>query len=237
MKKPVFYDFGITAQEYEQAIKDRAHFMEANLEILSWLKMLLSVLLTSILAWILMKFCPNRNMNLTIIFFVFWPVSTMLVCYLVEIPDRKRLKEFSKPIYQKVQCYEDAVKHYQQKCETYWKSLRGLELEKALAKLYYEMGYTVQTTKSSGDEGVDLFLYKGEKKIVVQCKGHKNPIGVSVIRDLYGAMLHFKADIAILVCPVGFSVGIKRFAKDKPIQLISATDLVNIINNTVSQKI
>ena len=76
-----------------------------------------------------------------------------------------------------------------------------------------------------------LILWKDEKKIVVQCKGHKKPIGVSVIRDLYGAMMHFEANSAILACPAGFTIGVKKFATDKPIQLISATDLVEMVES------
>ena len=93
------------------------------------------------------------------------------------------------------------------------------------------MGYSVSQTKGSGDEGVDLFLRKDEKVIVVQCKGHERPIGVGAIRDLYGAMIHSKADSAILACPAGFTIGVEKFATDKTIQLISATDLVEMVES------
>jgi len=141
----------------------------------------------------------------------------------------RQAEELSKPLREKVQNYKNAQREYQRRREEYWETLRGVEFEEALACLYFDIGYDVKITKGSGDEGVDLFLRKDERVIVVQCKGHGKPIGVGAIRDLYGAMIHFEADSAILACPCGFTVGVIKFASDKPIQLISASDLVEMV--------
>ena len=154
----------------------------------------------------------------------------------------RQAEERIRPLREKVENYENALIDYQRCLEEaelerqlgrqqFWKSLRGVEFEEALAYLYSNLGYAVEITKGSGDEGVDLFLRKDEKVIVVQCKGHGNPIGVGAIRDLYGAMIHFKANSAVLACPSGFTVGVIKFASDKPIQLISANDLVEMTEN------
>jgi HJR/Mrr/RecB family endonuclease len=51
-------------------------------------------------------------------------------------------------------------------------------------------------------------LYKDGKKIVVQCKAHRNPVGPNVVRELYGTMFHAGADAAKLVALGGFTQGV-----------------------------
>ena len=66
----------------------------------------------------------------------------------------------------------------------------------------------------------------------MQCKGHKKPIGVGAVRDLYGTMMHSGAESAVLACPAGFTKGVREFATGKPIRLMSATDLVEMAEST-----
>lgn len=240
MKKAVPEDFGITMEDYKEAKERLAHFSETQdrnkSNSLVWIVIFVSILGAVLIGigteWVI-KFIPVIGEGLgpwvgvPCFFILLW----ILCEYFDNRENRKLDKELSKPIYQKVQLYENALERYQQRRKGYWKSLRGRNFEKALARLYSDTGYTVRITKGSGDEGVDLILWKDEKKIVVQCKGHKKPIGVSVIRDLYGAMMHFEANSAILACPAGFTIGVKKFATDKPIQLISATDLVEMVES------
>ena len=110
----------------------------------------------------------------------------------------------------------------QRRREQYWESLGGIEFERELGKLYRARGYQVEFTPISGDQGVDLILRKNGKTTVIQCKAQKRPASPNVIRDLYGSMLHHKADSAILACTGGFSGNVVKFARGKPIELISA---------------
>jgi HJR/Mrr/RecB family endonuclease len=142
-------------------------------------------------------------------------------------------------VFQKVRLYEQAVSTYQQELarhnhrrEQYWKSLGGVVFENELAALYRKLGYGVETTKATGDQGIDLILRKNGATVLVQCKGHSRPIGVGAIRDLYGTLMHHKADRAVLACPVGFTQGVIDFVQGKPIDLISARELVRMAENT-----
>ena len=120
------------------------------------------------------------------------------------------------------------MRRYELCREEYWKSLRGLEFEEALANLYRSLGYSVQETRAAGDEGIDLILQDDGKKIIVQCKGHEKPIGVGAIRDLCGAMTHARVERAVLACPAGFTDGVRKFADGKPIELLTAKELVEM---------
>ena len=121
-----------------------------------------------------------------------------------------------------------ALRAEQRKRQQFWERLGGIEFERELGNLYRAIGYHVQSTPVSGDQGVDLILRKNGQTTVVQCKAQKRPASPAVIRDLYGSMHHFKADNAILACTGGFSDNVIEFARDKPIKLISARDIARM---------
>jgi len=108
----------------------------------------------------------------------------------------------------------------------FWQSLKGRRLEIEVAALYRRLGYEVELTPASGDIGIDIIMQKDEQKIVVQCKGHKNPVTPSVVRELYGSMQHAKVARAILVSTGGFTKGTIEFAYGKSIELVDMGRLV-----------
>lgn len=110
----------------------------------------------------------------------------------------------------------------------YWKSLSGTEFEKELSKVYKKLGYAVSLTPTTGDKGVDIKLEKDGKRSIVQCKAHKNPVGVAAARELYGTLLHLNYDEAILASVSGFTSGATAFAKDKPLILISTEHILEM---------
>ena len=114
------------------------------------------------------------------------------------------------------------------KLREHWMSLSGTEFERELETLYRSLGYRVESTPSSGDQGVDLVLRKDGKTTVVQCKSHQSPVGPAIARELFGSLVHFGADNAILACTGGFTRGVKEFVRGKPIALISASDLATL---------
>jgi len=105
--------------------------------------------------------------------------------------------------------------------EAWWKQLDGRAFEVELATLFRQRGYEVRKIGGSGDGGVDLILRLQGKKILVQCKAHKNPIGPGTIRELYGTLIHNRADEAWLVTTSGFHRGAKDFAQGKKIRLLT----------------
>lgn len=110
----------------------------------------------------------------------------------------------------------------------YWFALSATDFEEAVGDMFLDKGYKVWTTSASGDHGVDLYLEKDDKNIVVQCKTYKKVIGPNVARDLYGTMIAQNADEAILVAPTGFSQATKEFCTGKPIRLMDIDDLAKM---------
>ena len=123
---------------------------------------------------------------------------------------------------------QEALLAEQRKKEEYWHSLGGIEFEEEMAKLFIARGYYVQTTPKSGDQGIDLIVKKNGKTTVVQCKAHRRTVGPMIVRDLYGSMVAYGADDAILACTGGFTKGVEDFVQGKPIRLVDVWDIVQV---------
>lgn len=109
-----------------------------------------------------------------------------------------------------------------------------IEFEVLVKDLLTKMGFQTSMTKITGDGGIDIDAYNPEPivggKVVVQCKRYAGTIGSPVIRDLYGAMTSVRASKGILITTSDFSVEARRFAEDKPLELINGRQLVQLLN-------
>jgi restriction system protein len=117
--------------------------------------------------------------------------------------------------------------------QTSIESLRALpwkRFEDLLGEAYRRQGYRVEETLRGGtDGGVDLVLRKDGRTILVQCKRHRSPIGVTVVRELYGVLIDRGAAGAKLVATTNFTPDAVEFGAGKPIELIGAAALLELI--------
>lgn len=129
--------------------------------------------------------------------------------------------------------FKDATKAYEteqrQKQADYWASLTGIEFEHEVAAIYTKLGKRAKVTPASGDAGIDIRITEDDSSVIVQCKRYKHPAPPAAARELYGALKSDGADKAILVCTGGFTSGVHKFVKDKPIELIDMDGLLKLV--------
>lgn len=82
-------------------------------------------------------------------------------------------------------------------------SLSGIEFESICKELIENMRFSVETTKASGDGGIDLIAYNHESvlsgKYIIQRKRYSGNVGEPIIRDLYGVITSERANKGILI--------------------------------------
>lgn len=106
------------------------------------------------------------------------------------------------------------------------------ELEEFAAQVYKKMGYGVRHTGQTGDHGVDVLLKNPQKEIeVVQCKQWRKPVGEREVRDLVGAMVHYKAVRGWLWAPGGFSGPARAWANGKPVVLVDDDEIGRLVQS------
>ncbi len=115
-------------------------------------------------------------------------------------------------------------------------ALDPYKFERYVGDLFKANGYHVRNTVATGDEGVDLYVSKKDEIAVVQCKRFKGTVGPSVVRDLYGTMLHEHANKAYLVTTGRFTHKTQVWAKGKPIELIDGNQLARWTRSSLPQQ-
>jgi len=108
----------------------------------------------------------------------------------------------------------------------HWNKMTGHAFEQAVANLFRNIGFTAEVSNRGGDGGVDIILQKNSRRVAVQCKRYKSPVGPHVIRDLWGTMRYLGFDEGCIVTTTGFTKGVTSFAEDKDIFLIDLQDIL-----------
>ncbi|MET0290656.1 MAG: restriction endonuclease [Pseudoxanthomonas sp.] len=105
------------------------------------------------------------------------------------------------------------------------------QFELLVGEAFRRQGYAVEETGLGGaDGGIDLILRKDGCRTLVQCKQWKRQqVGVAVVREMAGLLAHHQAHAVKIVCIGCFTKDAERFAQGKPIELISGTQLLQMI--------
>lgn len=103
-----------------------------------------------------------------------------------------------------------------------WREFEGL-----VAETFRQQGYRVVERGGNGpDGGVDLELYQGTDKYLVQCKQWKSSkVGVAIVRELFGLMSAEHAVGGFVVASGEFTQEAKAFAEGRSIRLVDARKL------------
>ena len=98
-------------------------------------------------------------------------------------------------------------------------SMSGQEFERYIAEVFQKIGHKVDIVGGPGDQGVDLLLKVGRKRVAVQCKLHGKPVGRAAVSEVYAGAKHHGASQAWLVAPGGFTPAAQELAKSTKVQL------------------
>ena len=159
-----------------------------------------------------------------------------LAIYEAEQTDVRREQEETERVRRENERQRRALVRQQQRQKIeHWQSLDGIGFERELAVLFRALGYQVESTPVSGDQGIDLILRKDGKLAVVQCKAHKNGVGPAVARDLLGTMVGHGAQYAVLACTGGFSRGVYEWVEGKPIWLLSMEEILRLADRAAGR--
>ncbi|MGJ0396264.1 MAG: restriction endonuclease [Methylocystis sp.] len=90
------------------------------------------------------------------------------------------------------------------------------EFEQMIGAFYEERGWNVQLTPASKDGGKDLIIVKsdeaGRRICYVECKryAYNHPVGVAIVRQLYGVVERDSATSGIVVTTSSFTKGARK---------------------------
>jgi hypothetical protein len=117
----------------------------------------------------------------------------------------------------------------------YLRTLDPRRFEELVAELFRDFGYDVVLTPKSKDGGLDIRVMRKESVgtllYLIECKRYaqEKPVGVDIVRGLYGVATSERASGGLIVTTSHFTRGAKEFA-DKNRYQLSLRDYKDLLN-------
>ena len=103
--------------------------------------------------------------------------------------------------------------------------LSGTQFEELVARVLHEQGYSIRTTRITGDYGVDLIATKDGIKTAVQCKRYSKPIDQKAVREAVAGMAHYKCQRSMVVTNSTFTASAIILARSNGCTLVDREEL------------
>jgi predicted RecB family endonuclease len=121
-----------------------------------------------------------------------------------------------------------------------WQQLQGTPFENFLAQVFDALGYAVekrgaQTSRTQGDNGIDLLISAGRRWLAVQAKGYPSgcQIGVDAVKDVYTGMNLFRYHASIVVTNSTFGYAARELARKLGCRLVDKHRVPDLIRGSV----
>jgi hypothetical protein len=108
------------------------------------------------------------------------------------------------------------------------RTLSPAAFERHVSVLFRQAGYQVRHVGASGDGGVDVRVWRAGRAGIVQCKRYHaaHAVGPATVRELIGARVHERADVAWLATTGRVTAGARSLAAAAGIRVLDAEALV-----------
>lgn len=104
----------------------------------------------------------------------------------------------------------------------------GGEFESFLAEVFRHLGFQVERTGRTGDQGVDLIVRRG-KCIAVQAKCYSGSVGNAAVQEVFAGQAHCKCDSCAVITSSVFTRQARDLAASTGCLLIEGNQLADLI--------
>ena len=114
--------------------------------------------------------------------------------------------------------------------------MKGHDFERFMKEVYTTLGYKVEETKKSGDQGIDLIIKKHFKKIGVQLKRYSKPVGNSAVQEAVAGKKYYKLDKVWVLTNTSFTKSAIELAKANKVELLDRNDLKSLLKKAKKKR-
>ena len=108
--------------------------------------------------------------------------------------------------------------------------MAGFDFEDFLVKLFTTLGYDVQTTKRTADQGADLFVTKFGEKMVIQAKNYTENVGNAAVQQVLAAKNFYSCNNAMVVTNSYYTSSAKELANSVGVRLIDRKEFQSYLD-------
>lgn len=105
----------------------------------------------------------------------------------------------------------------------------GHDFESFMKDVYSILGYKVEETKRSGDQGIDLIIKKHFRSVGVQLKRYSKPVGNFAVQEAVAGKKYYKLDRVLVLTNKSFTKSAIELAKANKVELLGREDLKNLL--------
>lgn len=103
--------------------------------------------------------------------------------------------------------------------------MSGVEFEEFVGKIFVKLGYTIEITKASGDQGVDLIAKKDGKVLAIQAKCYSGVVGNHAIMEVVAGMKYYDCNCCMVVTNSTFTPAARELATANNVELWDRNEL------------
>jgi restriction system protein len=107
--------------------------------------------------------------------------------------------------------------------------LSGSDFENLLYRLFGAMGYAVQKTGKTGDQGGDLIANLSGQRIVIQAKRYTSTVGNSAVQEAVAAQKYYDCNKVMVVTNSSFTKEAIELARVNNVELIGGAKLGELL--------
>lgn len=117
-------------------------------------------------------------------------------------------------------------------------NMSGEEFEKYVANIYRDLGFYVELTPKSGDQGVDIIVtLGGGERLAVQTKRYDSRVGNYAVQEVIAGRVFYGCHKAAVVTNNKFTISAKDLArKDGNVELVDRDALSLLITRAANRK-
>ncbi|HOJ74318.1 MAG TPA: restriction endonuclease [Phycisphaerae bacterium] len=109
----------------------------------------------------------------------------------------------------------------------------GTEFERYLESVFTALGYRVQHTGQSGDQGVDLIVQTATARVAVQAKCWQASVGNSAVQEVHAGKVYYQCDACAVVTNSYFTESARMLAAAVGCQLVEGKDFPALIRGRI----
>jgi hypothetical protein len=134
--------------------------------------------------------------------------------------------------------YKKALKQFESRINRLrsanWQLMQGVPFENFLAEIFREWGFDVETTKTTGDQGVDLIACKAGLRIAIQAKGYpRTTVGNGAVQEAHTGMKFYRCQRCAVITNSTFTSSARQLAAAVGCSLIDGSMIPSLIEGQI----
>jgi Restriction endonuclease len=114
-----------------------------------------------------------------------------------------------------------------------WRALRGIPFENFLEEVFEVLGFVVETTKITGDQGIDLIVSRSGERLSIQIKGYEGSVGNDSVQEAVAGMIHYRCHRCAVITNSQFTRTARDLAQGTGCILIDGSMIPDLIAGKV----